>query len=87
MVYNAPFSYEATYNSLAKKYTQEGAWLMHITKFFCLILTGLALAKQCWVGTQGVTFGYEYNVQSTLNYVESLVVCLLENFCNLDILR
>ena len=28
---------------------------------------GLALAKQCWMGTQGVTVGCEHSVQSTLN--------------------
>ena len=29
--------------------------------------SGPALAKQCWVGTQGVTVGCEHSVRSTLN--------------------
>ena len=32
-----------------------------------LLNTGPALAKQCWMGIQGVTVGCEHSVQSTLN--------------------
>ena len=44
---------------------------------------GLALAKQCWMGTQGVTVGYEHSVQSTGVWGHAPP----EEFCNLDILR